>query len=121
MIDRDWIAKLFEAIDARQIDGFLSFLDADCSFRFGNLPAVTGVENIRVFLGGFFDSIAALKHEMSAYWIVPDGAICHGMVSYTRLDQSVLTVPFAIILLTSDGKIHEYLIFADTSELYHEG
>jgi len=68
--------------------------------------------------GGFFASIAALEHEIAERWEVPGGWVVHGVVSYTRQDGSVLTVPFAILLKTATAGITEYLIFADTSELY---
>lgn len=117
MTDRDWVAALFESIDARDAEGFSSFLDDNCTFRFGNLPAVSGAANIRDFVAGFFDSIAAVDHQVAESWSVPDGVVCHGEVSYRRLDDSVLTVPFSNILKTRDGRIHEYMIFADISGL----
>ena len=116
--DQNWIVELFASIDGKNLEKFSSFLSDGCSFRFGNLPAVHGVDGIREFVGGFFDSIESLKHDISDVWLVPGGAICHGIVSYTRHDKSVLSVPFSNIFKSDNGKINEYLIFADTSQLY---
>lgn len=120
MTDRGLITGLIHTVDAKDIETFSSFLDEDCRFRFGNLPGVAGRRNICEFVGAFFDSIASLNHEISESWIIPDGAVCHGIVSYTRHDSSVLTVPFANIFKTENRKFHEYLIFADTSQLYNQ-
>lgn len=116
--DQNWIAELFASIDAKEIRKFTSFLAEECTFRFGNLPEVQGVDAIGQFVGGFFDSIDSLSHDLSDIWLVPDGAICHGIVSYTRHDKSVLTVPFSNILKINNDGIYDYLIFADTSQLY---
>lgn len=118
MSDQNWVVKLFASVDEKNVEKFSSFLSDDCSFRFGNLPAVQGMDDISKFIGDFFESIKSLKHDISDIWIIPDGAICHGMVSYIRHDKSVLSIPFSNILKSDNGKIYEYLIFADTTQLY---
>ena len=118
MSDLNWVAELFASVDEKNIEKFSSFLAEDCSFRFGNFPAVQGVDGVSEFVGGFFNSIESLKHDISDIWPVPGGVVCHGMVSYTRHDKSVLSVPFSNIFKSKNGKVCEYLIFADTSQLY---
>lgn len=118
MSDKNQIIELFSSIDDKNVEKFSSFLSEDCSFRFGNLPAVHGVDGISEFVDGFFKSIETLKHDILDIWTVPGGAICHGMVTYTRHDKSILSVPFSNIFKIDNGKVCEYLIFADTSQLY---
>jgi ketosteroid isomerase-like protein len=112
------IQALFDAIDARDIASFGCFLAPDCMFRFGNQPPVAGLERVIAHVDGFFDSVRALRHELSTVWETADALICHGMVTYTRHDGSELCVPFCNVLKLADGRIREYLIFADTSMLY---
>jgi len=112
------VAALFESIDRKDTAGFLSFLKPECRLCFGNMPAVTGVGEIRPFIDGFFASIDSLAHRIDAVWDVADGTVCHGVVTYTRVDGSTLSVPFANILKGDGDGIGEYLIFADTSALY---
>jgi hypothetical protein len=120
LTDLNWVTELFTSVDEQNIEKFSSFLSDDCSLRFGNLPEVHGLDGVREFVSGFFDSIESLKHDISDIWIVPGGAICHGMVSYIRHDKSVLSIPFSNIFKSNNGKVYEYLIFADTSQLYAE-
>jgi hypothetical protein len=110
--------ELFRAIDAKDPARFASFLSPDCRFRFGNLPEVVGAERVRDFVAGFFDSIESLSHEIRERWSVPGGLVCHGQVTYTRKDGSQLSVPFANVFRIDAAGIREYLIFADTSQLY---
>ena len=41
------------------------------------MPAVHGVDSVREFVGGFFDSIESLKHDISDIWVIPGGVVCH--------------------------------------------
>ena len=117
--------QLFKAIDGKNTEDFCRFLHDQCSFRFSNQPAVVGVDNIADYITEFFGSIKALKHTVEDSCRNQDQLICHGQVTYTRLDDSQLTVQFANILTLSGSldesgkpKLIEYLIFADTSALY---
>ena len=120
MSENNWITQMFDAIDRKDTSAFLNYLAPSCIFRFGNMPAAEGIDNIETTVAYFFESINALSHQLTDIWQVPEGIICHGTVSYTRHDNSVLTVPFSNILKGKENEISEYLIFADTSELYQQ-
>lgn len=113
------INALFAAIDAKDSQTFSDFLTDDCVFRFGNQAAVEGLEAVQAYVTYFFDSVQALSHTLLQQWETEDGVVCHGTVTYTRHDGSLLTVPFCNVLNMRAGRVYEYLIFADTSELYN--
>ena len=112
------ITELFQAIDAKSVQTFLTFLDNDCQFKFANLPEAKGINAIGQFVEGFFSSIKSLKHQIEDIWGTPEGAVCHGTVTYIRFDDTTLTVPFANVFYINGNKITRYQIFADTSQLY---
>lgn len=70
MQDNNTIKNLFASIDNKNVEEFTSFLDDNCCFRFGNLPALTGADEIGNFVSGFFDSIESLQHEISDFWSI---------------------------------------------------
>jgi ketosteroid isomerase-like protein len=113
-----WLAQLFSVIDAGDTPRFLELLTEDCEFRFGNLPAVHGKQEIGAAVAALFASIAACRHEFAESWALPDRVICHGQVTYTRKDASLLTVPFANVLTLRGERICRYLIFVDLTQLY---
>jgi hypothetical protein len=43
---------------------------------------------------------------------------CEGEVTYTRKDRSEITLPSFNLLKMQDGKVREYLIYADVTPLY---
>ena len=114
----DWVKKLFQSVDDRDADSFLTFLSNDALFRFGNAQPVNGKAAVGDVVRGFFESIKAIRHDIIEIWEQDDVVICHGTVTYTRQDSSVLAVPFVNILKMDKELIKEYLIFVDISELY---
>ena len=118
MQQNEWAVKLFESIDNQDADAFASFLAEEVHFQFGNAPTVHGKAEVTEVVRSFFSSIKGLRHEVTQHWHESDAVISHGMVTYTRHDDSVLRVPFANILKTRDNLIDEYLIYADLSALY---
>lgn len=112
--------KLFVSIDAMDTEGFLSFIAADATFRFGSSPAVHGHDSIRTALEGFFSSFAALSHKL--HRLIADGntVACEGEVTYTRHDGSTITLPFANFFEVGNGLISLYRIYIDIGPLFAE-
>lgn len=114
----EWVRELFRCVDAMDGDGWVKFLAPDACFRFGNAPVVKGNGAIRDAVLAFFASISNLRHDLAETWHLPDAVICRGDVTYTRLDGSTLSVPFANVLKLDGSLIRDYLIYVDASELY---
>jgi ketosteroid isomerase-like protein len=112
--------NLFASIDAMDTERFLSFIDEDATFRFGSAAPVKGHVAIRAAVEGFFASFAALKHELQRLIVDDDVVVCEGEVTYTRLDNSEITLPFANIFELSGALITEYKIYIDIAPLYAE-
>jgi ketosteroid isomerase-like protein len=121
MHDEAWWKSLFATIDGKQAHDFAQFLTPEGEFRFGNQPAVQGREHVEAYVAAFFGMIGSSRHELRHTW--NDGATraCEGFVTYTRLDGSTLTVPFANVFYMREDKIARYLIFIDNGALFAPG
>lgn len=115
-----WLRGVFDSVDKKDADGFVSFLTDDAVFRFASADPVKGKKAIQKTLSAFFDSISALEHEILETWYHSDTVVCRGTVTYTRHDSSRLTVPFVNVFKMQGRLIREYLIYADASALYSE-
>lgn len=115
---RDWLKQLFITIDRKDAQGFTAFFTDKAIFRFANAPAVLGKENIRKAVGDFFSAIKGLRHNIKGSWEFKDIVICEGEVTYTRLDNKQLTVPFVDIFRMEKGFIADYRIYMDISALF---
>ncbi len=111
--------QLFNSIDEKDTKAFLGFLTNDVKFRFGNAPVAEGYTAVGEAVGGFFSSIKSIQHELTDTWYREEVIICHGNVTYTRHDSTILRVPFANILTMENNLIKDYLIFVDISGLYY--
>ena len=111
---------LFAAIDAKDAERFVGYLSDDATFRFGSAAEVSGRDAIRDAVGGLFEAIAGRRQEVSK--VVAEGTtlFCEGDVTYTRHDNSRITLPFADVFELADGKIRGYKIYMDINPLYAE-
>ena len=113
------LKELFQSIDAKDTDKFLTFCTEDVSFVFGNADPANGKEVVKEVLVGFFKSIDSISHEVYDDWHLDNDIIVRGSVKYTRIDKSTLNVPFCNIFKMKDDLIKDYLIYVDTSSLYN--
>ena len=111
------VTKLYQAVDTREARCLEPFLSPSVTFQLGNNPPVSGMEAVLEINASFFSSIAGMAHTIDAVWSQGADIICNGSVRYTRLDGSHLSIPFATILTTERGLIHDYKVYADVSPL----
>lgn len=113
-----WIQAVFAAVDRSDPAGFVSHLSPKARFVFGNAPPIEGTAAIGAMLVQFFASIHHTRHELREGWTSGDTVIVSGIVTYTRLDGSTYTVPFANVFKVEGEKIRDYQIYVDNHELY---
>ena len=114
----EWADALFAAIDAQDAERFSEFLTEDGEFVFGSAPAVQGRAAVAEAVGGFFASIAGLKHSNLKVWDVPGKRIVEGRVCYTRHDGREVDLPFADVFDMDGEMIASYKIYMDIGPLY---
>lgn len=112
------LEELFKVIDSRDADKFVLFLTEDARFRFANMPAVSGRDNIRLAVSQFFSSVKGMRHRILGVWEIEEVIICEGEVTYQRKDESEITFPFANIFRMRSDLIADYRIYVDTSALF---
>ena len=111
-------AGLFAAIDAKDTGEFLAYLSDEASFRFGSAPPAEGKDAIRAAVDGFFSSIAECRHVVPRFVAADNVIMCEGQVTYTRHDDSEVTLPFANVFEMDGELISSYNIYTDISPLY---
>jgi hypothetical protein len=115
-----WIDELFSSIDAKDTERFVKFLTKDGTFIFANYPPVSGRDNLIGFLNEFFKSIKALNHNVRNYIFSGNNIAAEGIVTYTRLSGTELTVKFCNVFTLENNLIKNYNIYIDASQLYVE-
>ncbi len=110
---------LYKAVDSQNVEKLADSMTEDGVFRFANIPAVEGRQNISQFLAGFYQTIKSIQHSNIKSWHIDDNAFVTGEVTYTRPDDFKLKVPFSVHFKFNGDRIKEWLIFVDNSALYN--
>jgi len=113
-----WLRSLIGTIDAADATGFCTYLTEDAVFHFGNAPPVLGRPAIERAVRQFFASIQRSHHQVVRVWPAVDAIALDGLVTYTRLDGSKITLPFADTLVMRGDRVAEYIIYIDITPLY---
>lgn len=121
MSTEQWLEELFASIDARQTQAFAAFLSEDASFRYGSNPDVRGRAAIAAFVDQIFASFSASSHRLQRYWDTAGCRIAQGVVTYTRLDGSKVSLPFCNVLTMQDELVTNYEIFIDPTPMMSPG
>ena len=114
-------ADLFADIDSMQPDRFAQHLSPDATMRFGNAPLVSGRNAIRDAWASFCETVDGVQHDVVEQWEAGDATIVEASVTYTRKDQSLVTVPVVTIYRAGDDLIDDYRIFIDLAPLFATG
>ena len=98
MQTQQWLEKLFASIDARETKEFVGFLTEDASFRYGSNVDVHGRPAIAACVDYVFTTFRASSHQLLRHWDTADCRIAQGVVTYTRLDDRKVSLPFCNVL-----------------------
>ena len=109
---------MFEPADRLDVDGWCSHLSENVHFRFGNAEPLDGRDAVREAVRQFFATLKGLRHEIVSDWTVDDRVIQQLLVTYTRPDDSQVSVPAVNILRVKDELIADYQIYVDLTPLY---
>jgi SnoaL-like domain len=113
-----WAARLYTGVDAMDAHAFASNFAAGGELHFGNADTVVGPEAIEAAIGGFFQMIKGIKHDVLEAWREDDAVFCDIRVTYTRLDGSTVTLPAAVLSRLDGDKIRDFRIFTDQAPLF---
>jgi ketosteroid isomerase-like protein len=116
-LSSQWWTRLFSCIDARQAASFARLLCEDAVFRYGSNAEVCGRSAIASFVEQFFATLRSCEHRVQQRWEFDDARICHGLVTYTRLDGQAIELPFCNVMTLRGDLILRYEIFIDPTPL----
>ncbi len=117
MTKEDFV-NLFKAIDDMNTEKFVSYIADDGILRFGNQSVIEGKKAIFEYIDAFFKAIKAIAHSELEIWQLSDVSFVNGRVTYTRHNDTQLSVHFSNTFKMKNSLINEYLIYVDNSELF---
>ena len=116
------VRRVFDLLDNFDVEGFGKLIAEGGEVRFGNGPSMIGVDAISEGQRGFFAAIKKMEHSLSpdGIWSKDGSFVVEGTVTYTRMDDSTLTIPFADVFYLNNGKISKLYVYFDVAPLFAE-
>jgi ketosteroid isomerase-like protein len=111
------INTLYKAVDNKDLNYLDKILSDDVNFRIGNYETISDKATALAANEQFFGSINAMNHTIDKVWQVENDVLCNGVVDYIRLDGSEHSAYFSTVLTIDNGKITDYFVYADISQL----
>ena len=112
-----FIGKLYTAVDSKDLNYLEEILADKVKFRIGNYPLIDNKIAVLDANRQFFSSIHSMSHSINKISHNSNDLWCSGSVDYVRLDGSEHSANFATQLTINQGKIADYLVYADLSGL----
>ena len=110
--------QLFADIDSMKPERFAAHLAEDVTMRFGNAEPIRGRDAVRDAWAAFCNELRGVRHELIGRWKLEDATIVEATVTYTRRDDSQVTVPVVTIYRKREGAIVDYRIYIDMAPLF---
>ena len=118
-MSQEHIRSIFAALDSLQADKFVAFFTEDGQMRTGNDAPLVGRNAIRDALAqGMKAALKGLHHEIIGLWEEGNVAIVESNVSYTRINDTTVTLPAATILYMVDGFVRDYRVYMDIAPAF---
>ncbi|QPH54627.1 nuclear transport factor 2 family protein [Pontivivens ytuae] len=113
--------QYLEALDAKDIDAYATFLADDVSIQFGNAPAVEGKEAVVGMLAGYWQSFRSIEHDLTNIYGTDRAYVLEALNHYERHDGRKVTVrAVAFTDRGEDGLVTSIRVFGDTSPVFEE-
>jgi ketosteroid isomerase-like protein len=110
--------KAFAAVEANDVDQYVSLFADDAIYKIANYPPVTGPEGIREFAKPVMQMFKTVTHDIKGMWEFGDTIICEMDVTYTRNDGKVTIVPCLDVINFEKGKVKKLQAFIDASPAF---
>ena len=115
----DKIKSLIGLFEQMNVDRALTYFNEGAYYRFGNYPPAIGKKAIeQATKASHLDQIKGIKFEIEDIWERGDSVICKMQIHYTRIDDSVLTLPCTDVFLLKDGLVQEMKVYMDANPLF---
>lgn len=115
-----WLAEVLEALDAKDLPKYLTYLSPSITITFNNgNQTFKGIDAVRKGLGSFWQTFGSLRHEELNIYGTDVNFVHEALNHCTTLDGRKVTIrAVAFIDRDKEGRIEELRIYSDQSPLW---
>lgn len=112
------VKRLFDAVERKDVDAYVTCFMQDAEYRAGNLPAVFGHDGIREFAHRVIPYFDRVDHIVKNHWQNGDTIISEMDLVYHRKDGKVVSVPCVDIIQVENGKVKSLRAYLDATPAF---
>lgn len=116
-----WIQSFYQTVDRMDAQGFAERFAEDATFKFANNEPVRGRPAIAGLADSIFKSIKGIAHRAVNVWEHPTATLFEGIVTYTRHDDSQVSIPFMAVYEMRGELVQNYRVYIDATPLHNPG
>ena len=114
-----WYLSYLDALDARDIERYATFLSEDCVLIMNNAEPIEGKEAVLEGLSRYWQFFSNLEHELLNIYGTDSSFMLEAMNHYQRLDGKALSLrAVALTDRNSSGSITSVRLYTENSLLF---
>lgn len=118
-VTSDWPGDFFRDADSLELDQLVAWFADDVDVRFANAPSIIGKANAEQAFKDFWSTISGMSHRREIVVFDGDDAAQGSIVTYTRPDGLVVSMPVSSHLRrNAEGKLTRLWIYIDMAPLF---
>jgi ketosteroid isomerase-like protein len=114
----DVVRRAFAAVEANDVNTYISLFTDNAFYKAGNFDPVTGPDGIRNFAVPVMEMFEKVTHDVEGMWEDGNTVIAEVLLTYRRRDAKVVTVPCVDVIRLTGGKISALQAYVDLSPVF---
>lgn len=114
----DLVKLAYAAVEANNVEEYVTFFTDDAIYKVGNFPAVVGHDGIRGLALPLVEMFTSVTHDVKNFWEIDDTVVCEMDITYNRKDGKVSIIPCLDVIHFSGDKVRELKAYLDPSPAF---
>lgn len=114
----DWLSEYYDDVDNMRLEEFVNRHTDDVVVKFANNPPAVGKEQVAQAIGGFWQMIGGLRHDIVNVYSDGDATIVEAEIDYARKDGNHVMVPATSILHRRGTLVDSLRVYLDLAPVF---
>jgi ketosteroid isomerase-like protein len=114
----DIVKRAFAAVEANDVNAYVSLFSDDAFYKAANFDPVIGPDGIRRFAAPVMEMFDKVTHDVHGMWEDGNTVVAEVMLTYRRRDAKVVTVPCVDVIRLKGGKITSLQAYVDLGPVF---
>ncbi|MGV7123145.1 nuclear transport factor 2 family protein [Sphingopyxis sp. 550A] len=114
----DFVRNFFAAADAMDVERFAAYFTHDIVWRYGNSPAVQGIDIVLAQYRQISGVVKAVRHDIVGIWRDGDCVTVETLANYFDHHGRHFAFPACNVMQVEGERFRDVRVFVDNHELF---